>query len=464
MPPAGSAGGTARYGAANGLHCIGLVTEMQLYVPEAARLDGVYYPRHFLMQAGFFAPEQIFLVSSLAEVVPGEWALLIRAPGAFSLSRQSLDMRDRKSQPTVFEEITAEEMRALRYRRGALIIDLGWEMLFAYDDVLEGLVTSIEALDLDPARVFLVHCNFSAGPLLQKKWAERTSSPAIQNIAFPVTLALMNIWQHRTRSPAEIEDRLSRARTALIDSTRPKRFSFFNGEPRPHRLMILCHLKSRGVLDAGFVSMLGYLKGNQRGGEATSEVERYKSFVRKAGAPEEVVAAVDDIVARLPLELDVGADEVQQSLEQIAWSSPAFRFYDESWFSLVADTLFFDENVLFVTEKVMKPIVNASPFFYFGCAGGLAHLRKWGFKLHRGPFGAEYDSIKDSRCRMEIAVDAVVRACQMKEADLRDAVVAEWPVVAHNYRHFWWGYRDRLTAAFREQVLSPVAAAARHSD
>lgn len=458
-----SATGDARANGPIGRQCLESLAEMQLYIPEAARLDGVYQPRHFLMQAEFFAPEGVSVIDSLAEVVPGDWALLIRAPGAFSLSRQSLDLRDRATQPTVFEEITSAEKRALRAKRGALVIDLGWEMLFAYDDVLEGLIASVEALDVDPRKIFLLHCNFAAGPLLERKWAEKSTLPLIQNVAFPVTLALMNVWQQKNQTQAEVEARLSEARTALAQYARPMRYCFFNGEPRPYRLMILCHLAVRGVLDAGFVSMLGYSKGGPKIGQANSEAERYRNFGRKVGASKDVIEAIDDVLARLPMTLDVNAQEVRQSLEQIAWSSPDPRYYNQSSFGIVADTLFFDENVLFVTEKILKPIINASPFFYFGCAGGVAHLQSWGFQAGGGPFTPDYDQITDGRLRMEALVDAIARACQMPEAQLREAVLAEWPTTAHNYRHFWWGYRDRLAVAFRDSVLGPVAEAAREA-
>ena len=430
---------------------------MQIYLPEISREDGAYRAHHFLMQAEYFAPQRVRLTNSLSDLSPGDWALLIRARGAFALSRQSLDMRGRNAQPTVFETIRPEEMRALRQKGGSLIVDLGWEALFTYDDVIDGLIASVEALDMDPRRIFLVHCNFAADRLLEQRWRQKTTLPMIRNVAFPVTLSVMNVWQQTNRAPEEIESRLSIARAALAESSRPKRYCFFNGEPRDFRLILLCHLAARGVLDDGFVSMLGYSKGGGKPGEMQTVAERYRQFARKVGTSEQVVDVVDQILARLPLTLDVGAEEVQSSLEQIAWSSPDPRYYHESWFSVVADTLFFDGNVLFVTEKVLKPIINASPFFHFGCAGALGHLQEWGFKLHGGLFSPDHDLLTDGKARMDAGVDRVVRACEMPERDLRDAVIEEWPIAAYNYRHFWGGFRDRLAKGFGETVLDAVA-------
>lgn len=430
---------------------------MQIYLPEISREDGAYLAHHFLMQAEYFAPQRISVTSSLSELSYGDWAMLIRAPGAFSLSRQSLDMRGRNSQPTVFDQLTREEMRALRKRRGSLIIDLGWEMLFAYDDVIDGLVTSVEGLQLDPGRIFLVHCNFAANSLLEQRWKLKTTLPMIRNVAFPVTLSLMNVWQQKNQTSEAVESRLAVARTALADTSRAKRYCFFNGEPRTFRLMLLCHLAARGILDKGFVSMLGYSKGQAKLGESRTEAERYRQFARKVGAPEEVVEIIDEVLARLPLTLDVDASEVRSSLEQIAWTSPDPRYYNESWFSVVADTLFFDGNVLFVTEKVLKPIINAAPFVYFGCAGALGHLQDWGFRAHGGPFAPKHDLLTDGNARMNAGIKSLVSACQMPETELRDAVLEEWPISASNYRHFWWGFRDRLATGFEKTVLDAVA-------
>jgi hypothetical protein len=430
---------------------------MQIYLPESARRDGAYLANHFLMQAEYFCPERIQLTNSLSGLSSGDWALLIRAPGAFSLSRQSLDMRGRRGQSTVFEMLTRDERDALRSRKGSLILDLGWEMLFTYDDVMDGLVESIENLQIDPRRIFLIQCNFAANNSLARRWMSKTSLPTIQNMAFPVALSLMNVWQQKRVTPEDVENRLSEARVALTKASRSRRYCFFNGEPRTFRLMLLCHLAARGVLDDGFVSMLGYSKGPSGPGDTRSESERYRSFARKVGAADDVVNVIDAVLARLPLNLDVNAEEVRSSLEQVAWTSPDRRFYNDSWFSLVADTLFFDQHALFVTEKVLKPIINASPFVYFGCPGAIRHLESWGFQTHTGIFAPGHDLLEDGNARMESGISSVVAACKMPESDLRDAVIAEWPTSAANYRHFWWGFRDRLADGFRGGILDAIA-------
>jgi hypothetical protein len=434
---------------------------MQIYIPEIARKDLRFSPQHFLTLAEFFAPERITMISSVGAATPGAWALVIRAQGAFSLSRQSLDARGQGHQPTIFDSLSREERKALVRRNGTLVVDLGWEILFTYDDLVQGLVHGVEELGLDPGKTFILHCNFAAGSVIERKWRAITSLPVVRTIPFPVTLALMVIWQQRQRSADLIEGRLNEARKRLGDSSRPRRYSFFNGEPRPHRLMILCNLFVSGVLDQGHVSMLGYKKSGEvkKLQSQAEDARQYRALAGKLGFSDAVLDAIDTILMRLPLILDVDAGEVKRSLEEIAWSSPPARYYDESWFSIVSDTLFFDENVLFVTEKIFKPIINASPFFYFGNAGGLGHLLDWGFEPLGGVFTGHYDDISDGRKRMDYVLEGVIRACRMSEDDIRASVISEWPILAQNYRHFWWGYRDRLGAAFRSQVLDSIAGA-----
>jgi hypothetical protein len=159
--------------------------------------------------------------------------------------------------------------------------------------------------------------------------------------------------------------------------------------------------------------------------------------------------------------LDIDPTNVRATIEgfeAMAWSSQDPRYYDESWFSIVSDTLFYDDHAVLVTEKVMKPIMQGAPYVYFGGPRALAHLHSWGFEPLGGAFAADYDRLTDPTVRMNAALEAAERVLALDEPALREEVRAAWPVCEHNHWHFWSELPKRLGDGFRTQVLDVIGA------
>jgi hypothetical protein len=438
---------------------------LQLAFADTARRSASFQPRHFAMLVEHFAKERTrWIAAPPGRRGGGPWALLVRSPGYFMLSAAVNEARGQSG--TVFDWLTADELRAVA-RDGHLLVDLGWEALFAHDEVIAGLAEAVWKLGVDPARIHLLHCNHAAGPVIDRKWPSADPASRIHDIAFPTSLALAVAFQQRRREPdAEaVAGRLAAARAAAERGGKPHRLNFLNGEPRSQRLLVACHLLREGLLEGSLVSMLGYSKSGKYKGHDTAEVraleaDKLRALAAAVGAPE-LAEGIEELLARLPLTLDVEAADLVKTpdrFEEVAWSSPDPSIYDRSWFS-IADTLFFDDEILFVTEKALKPIMNASPFVYFGNPGGLDLLRGWGFEFAPGLFDPAYDALPGHAARLKAALAEASAAARLPDAELRARCLADWPRVEHNYRNFWDGFGARLGEAFRTAVIDPMCGA-----
>jgi hypothetical protein len=423
---------------------------MQLYLPAAAKTPGGFtYPHHFARLVDYFGGAE--WISDLAAVTPGAWAIVMRAPSAFSLGRVSA--RAKGGGCFIFEHLTSDERSALVERDGVLLIDLGWEVLFPRAEIVSDLIAALVEFDLDPRRVKILHSNQVARAAFERHWREQTDIPPVASLEFPTAMALCVVYQQSRRDDAAIDARRERAMQATRDNKRSRLFVCFNGEVRPHRLYVAAALYERGLIDRGYLSLLSQRKG--RPNEARDEFSENAVRAMKkysGGAPLESAARA--ILAELPFRLDIGAIPSAQ-LEQTAWESQSPEYYDDSRFSVVIDTSVGDENVLFVTEKVLKPLMNFSPFIFMGNLGSAALLRGYGFQTFEPYFGQP--EVDVSRDILAAGVEEIGRLASLGEAQLDGLSLGLADVCGHNAEHFWNGFPKRLRADFMRDVLGSLS-------
>lgn len=80
-----------------------------------------------------------------------------------------------------------------------------------------------------------------------------------------------------------------------------------------------------------------------------------------------------------------------------------------------------------ITEKVIRPLVNFHPMVVFGNAGVLATVRRDGFESFGEMFDESYDEEPDPRTRFDLAYRQVSRMCRVDERELQtlEAAVTE---------------------------------------
>jgi hypothetical protein len=199
----------------------------------------------------------------------------------------------------------------------------------------------------------------------------------------------------------------------------PKLFLCMNRATRPHRRTIVTHLLRRGFLERSVVSFRDDHPGQTHFDEW--EMER----------------AWEELQKRLPLIIDrdlpLDFDRYMQDNFAAVTIGEAWPYRD-TCFSIVTET-HFTNDVLFVSEKVWKPIVNGQAFVIVGARGTLAYLRSLGFQTFTPIIDEHYDSLVDSDQRMQ-ALFAVIDALGALNDIRRAAILNEMqPILAHNVHH-----------------------------
>lgn len=422
---------------------------MQFYLPLAARVKGAKFnPRHFVMLADFFgSPEWL---DDLTSARPGAWTMVIRAPGSYGFGRE---LAARKAGGAyIFERLTADELRALEQLDGTLLLDLGWEALFPRADVVSSLISGLAEFSIDPARVCILHSNLAARRIFIEHWREQTDAPAPRTLEFPNALALCVVFQQKQKNEREIEARKQAAIRRTREGSRSKLFVSFNGEVRPHRLFIVASLLERELLERGHVSLLYRRKGRDETDEEFRELILRAMLKLPQGS--RILDAARLVLERLPLTLDI-EELSSDSLEEVAWTSQNPELYDDSNISIVIDTSLNDPDLLFVTEKVLKPIINYSPFLLLGNPGNSSLLRDYGFQTFEPEI--QQPDTGDENAALSSAMDEITRLSLMSPQQLADFSRALMDRCAYNAHHFWTNFPERLASSFKSDVLSALS-------
>lgn len=428
---------------------------MHFKIVDFARRDLKYHPRHLQKLISVFGGEDMIWCETLAEISGRDGLLVVRSPSAHSLMGSPPTPLNPQGS-SLFSRLTSEEKTLLSGQRVKLVLDLGWEPLFCRDDIVTGLHAALTSAGVDPGCVRIVHSN-KAGRAFEALWKTKFQEPAPRTIYFPVGLALCSVHQWSLRSPHEVKDRLASARGAVRDRSKDKSFNSFNGEARPNRLIFLAYLAAHGLLDDALVSMLAYSKG---GKDVSVESLTLKALAATKGFRhrDAVVPHVPDAIARLPMILDVPGDKPAsiEEIERLAFASPDQQFFDRTAFSVVLDTLFADEDMVFVTEKIAKPIMNASPFIYIGNPEALTLLENLGFASYAPFVREDYAQVADPMTRFSDALDEVTRLARLGTNDRHQFALDAWPIAETNFLYFWGDFKDHLKGRLHRDVLQAL--------
>jgi hypothetical protein len=108
------------------------------------------------------------------------------------------------------------------------------------------------------------------------------------------------------------------------------------------------------------------------------------------------------------------------------------KAYEHSACSIISETN--DNDKIFITEKLWKPILCQHFFIVHGNHLYLQKIRELGFKTFGNYFDESYDLEADPVKRIEKIVKLIK---SLRHFDWKDAYLSSQKLRLHNYDHFW---------------------------
>lgn len=358
----------------------------------------------------------------------------------------------------IYEFLQKDAWKKIEDKGGYLLIDHIVEAFFGRQDMVERLHSGLRIAGLRPDRVVLLNGNLLSRQRYHSIADQLGISDRAHVIPYNGCFWLVNAHNRALGSDlGRIEARAERAR-ARRGRDRPKKFATFNGKGRPHRTYVILRMIADGYGPEGFISLLGH-----ESSDSPTEDQIADQIARFPDA-ERLVPHIPGFIDSLPLTIDISRASSREGSKfklMLPWESPDPDVYDDSYFSVVLDTSFNDVGTLFHTPIAYKSLMNFSPFVYFGNHGGLAALRKIGFKSFAPFINEDYDSVEDDNARMTMAYREFERLMAMDRADLNRELLSIWPALEHNYALIHRADRKPFVDDWNAQVTDQLPGAAR---
>lgn len=227
-------------------------------------------------------------------------------------------------------------------------------------------------------------------------------------------------------------------------SIREKKFLCFNRVPRIQRLILLAELLNRDLVKDSFYSFsfedvikdsweeTKFKFQNILGDESQSS----KSILTM------IIQTIDSHIQKFPLVLD----RSETNDNPVIINQAEKKWHDNSYFSVVNETIFFKSNTIFAnlslmsyidgvffSEKTYKPIYYKQPFILAGFPKSLSKLRNLGYKTFHPYINESYDDEPDDLLRLDMIVEEIQRLCKYTDAQWLEFMHNVKPIVDHNF-------------------------------
>ena len=170
-----------------------------------------------------------------------------------------------------------------------------------------------------------------------------------------------------------------------------KKFLNFNRRWRLHRPAVVALLYAYQLLDKGYISLASVTDDNLNWNTVYDSILKVLdddlSLLLKQNKSE---------IIKLP-DLYLDTNNLSVNRPRLVEDDISFEqtreLYENTYFSLISETYFFDNQTMFFTEKTFKPIAFQHPFMVFGMKGTLQFLKYLGFETYDHIFDESYDSL-----------------------------------------------------------------------
>jgi hypothetical protein len=233
---------------------------------------------------------------------------------------------------------------------------------------------------------------------------------------------------------------------------RKKKFLCLNRQERLHRLLVTNYLLQNGIADHTFLSCpLGNYKHVLEGNLQQQEHRKYLDVsLHNVQLQDSVVQTLKE---NLPIELDLN----EVTYKSMSRSLPsADTYYSESYFSIITEGDFYDQDRQAFTEKVLKCFLYKHPFIIVGLKDTLKLLRDMGFMTFNEIIDERYDSIKDASLRLDSAMEQVKKLNELNIHEVRDLYNSLTSVLDYNREHYLRLFKEKQPVELLHKINSFV--------
>ena len=145
----------------------------------------------------------------------------------------------------------------------------------------------------------------------------------------------------------------------------------------------------------------------------------------------------NNLEKKLPIEVDT--HNIKRDGKLVEWDRTHNNFKKElfldSCINIVTETTF-ENNELFISEKIVKPLVGFQPFIVLGPQYYLRELKKLGFKTFDCIWDESYDNEQNFKKRYEKVLELVLKINEKDINEVNEMYKSVKDICIYNHNHF----------------------------
>lgn len=300
-------------------------------------------------------------------------------------------------------------------------------------------------------------------------WADK------HNIRYRFKVFGNHYWLLRRAYELIVDKEFQKIKDQLIDVAkntvenhvrRPYYFMCLNLKTRLIRTALLLFLLQRDYFSKGIITYLGRYSLSPSEVKISQQNDLYftrdevDQFFEQLPEGKLLLKYLDQLDGMTPLVYDVKANDnfdekwpLRQLIPELGKHGKIDQF--ESYFEIVTETYFLNEETLNITEKTIKPMLRFQMFIIVGSPHTLSTLRDLGFQTFAPYIDETYDTMTDPVQRFACIMKEIDRLCNLSIDELHNLYCSLWPRILHNYKHFTH-YAYELLACETEKLMQEL--------
>lgn len=227
-------------------------------------------------------------------------------------------------------------------------------------------------------------------------------------------------WETHGMFPRDIE--MEKQRTDILNKqARPYHFINLNRRPRRHRIHVVTNIMTRWA-DKILFSCDSF------------PYNQHSDLIRSGQLTKKLHDALPII---LDVSMDVNDTHVHSRMQSLAY------------INLTSETMFFEPNTTFLSEKIFKPIIFMQPFIVAGPHHTLQRLKDMGYQTFSPLINESYDNEKDPMKRLDLIYQEIERLTQLSHQQMQDLVFDTKEILFHNVENI----KNRRNQLVKEKQL-----------
>lgn len=228
-------------------------------------------------------------------------------------------------------------------------------------------------------------------------------------------------WETHLCFPSDLE--MEKQRTDILNKqARPYHFINLNRRPRRHRIHVVTNIMTR------WADKILFSCDSFPYDQADSDLIRSGQLTKKLH---------DALPIILDVSMDVNDTNVRSRMQSLAY------------INLTSETVFFEADTTFLSEKIFKPIIFMQPFIVVGPHHTLQRLKDMGYQTFSPLINESYDNEKDPMKRLDLIYQEIERLTQLSHQQMQDLVFDTKEILFHNFENI----KNRRNQLVKEKQL-----------